>query len=149
MYFFWLAAVIFALDRVTKIIFTKKLFPDESLIVIDKIFSLTLVRNTGTAFGLLSGANKIFIWISILAITAIIFFLFRLKEKDYFVKLALSLIMGGAAGNLFDRLAFGYVIDFLDFHIWPVFNLADSAITIGCFLLIFRMLIPFSKKRSS
>jgi signal peptidase II len=139
MFFLYLAIIVFVLDRITKIIVTKILLSSESLPVIHRIFSITLVKNTGSAFGFLPQATKFFVWFSILAIIIIVIFLFRLKKKDFFVKFSLALIMGGALGNLFDRLAFGYVIDFLDFKIWPVFNLADFSISVGCLLLLFKM----------
>jgi len=139
MFFLLCAAVVFLLDRITKIIVVRKLFVDESLPVFGKIFSITYVKNTGSAFGVFPGATKIFICLSGVAIILIIVFLFHLKQKNYFTKFGLALILGGAIGNLVDRLTFGYVIDFLDFKIWPVFNLADLAISIGCFLLLFKM----------
>ncbi len=139
MFFLLCVATVFLLDRITKIIVVKKLFLDESLPVFGKIFSITYIKNTGSAFGIFPGATKVFICLSGLAIILIIVFLFYLKQKDYFIKFGLALILGGAIGNLVDRLAFGYVIDFLDFKIWPVFNLADFFISIGCFSLLFKI----------
>jgi len=148
MFFILCSMVVFALDRITKIAIVKKLFPDESLAVFGKIFSITYTRNAGSAFGIFPGATKIFIYLSGLAIILIIIFLFYLKKKDYFSKFALALIMGGAVGNLVDRVFFGYVIDFLDFKIWPVFNLADFFISIGCFLLLINAIKSKEKKIS-
>lgn len=148
MFFLCLAAIVFVLDRISKIILVKKLFPDESFVIFDKIFSITYVKNTGSAFGLFPGATNFFVWISVFAVILIVIFLLRLKKEDFFVKFCLALIMGGALGNLFDRLTLGYVIDFIDFKIWPVFNLADSSISIGCLLLVFKMFLPASKKYS-
>ncbi|MFH1857183.1 MAG: signal peptidase II [Candidatus Omnitrophota bacterium] len=142
MLFLYIAAAIFFLDRISKTVLIKNLFPDESIAVIDKVFSITYVKNTGSAFGLFPNATGFFILISIIAIAVITVLLIRLKKEDFLIKLALALVMGGAAGNLFDRLMFGYVIDFLDFKIWPVFNLADSLITVGCGLLFFKIFIP-------
>ena len=116
--------------------------------VIPKIFHFTLVHNTGIAFGLFKNMGIVFIIVSVIAILFFSWFLYsRRQEKDFstFSILAFSLIIGGAFGNLIDRLQFGFVIDFIDFRIWPVFNIADSAITIGALILIIKC-IPLSAK---
>lgn len=146
MIFFWfVVAAVFVLDRITKIILTNNLLVGNSLVVIEKIFSITFIRNTGSAFGLFPHATQFFIWISILTIILITIFSFHLKKDSLWIRFGLALVMGGAIGNLFDRLCFSYVIDFLDFKIWPVFNVADSAISAGCVLLAIKMLMSSSK----
>jgi len=105
------------------------------------------VRNAGAAFGLFKNSAVFFILVSIAAIFIISAILARaIKQNNFSGKklynFGLTLIMSGAFGNLIDRIRFGYVIDFIDVRIWPVFNIADSSITIGTFLLI----IYFSKK---
>ena len=97
------------------------------------------MHNTGIAFGLFKG-NVIFFIVSTILVIAILVFLLRLESKNYKVIIPLALILGGAIGNLIDRLRFGYVVDFLDFRVWPVFNVADSAITIGGIVLFFILL---------
>lgn len=146
MLFLYLTVTVFVLDRISKIILTQKLFPGESVNVIEKIFYVTYVRNTGSAFGLFPDATKFFIWVSIISIILIVVFLFYIEKKDFFTKVSLTLIMSGALGNLFDRLMYGYVIDFIDVKIWPVFNLADLSISIGCLLLITKIFLPASRK---
>ncbi|GAG01261.1 unnamed protein product [marine sediment metagenome] len=139
------AAVVFFLDQLSKFFAVRCLNPDESLAIIKDIFYLTLVRNTGAAFGIFKGATFFFIAIAIFAILAIIVYI-RKAAKTFFLNgAALGLILGGALGNLADRLRFGHVIDFLDFRIWPVFNVADSAVTIGAILLIISLLTKHSK----
>ena len=150
---FLAAFIVFVLDRVTKIAVVSNMSYGQSIKILPNIFHFTFVLNNGTAFGLFKGANAALAILSVVAITLIIFYVvkhknlapdqrsgvaghFREMSKPTFASsLALGMILGGAIGNLFDRMRFGYVIDFIDFRIWPVFNIADSAITIGtCFL---------------
>lgn len=128
--------LILSLDQVTKFIADKNLSLTQALPVIKGVFHLTLVHNQGAAFGILKGQVLLFVLIAVLAIIVISFALRNnYSRKPPLYNLSLGLILAGALGNLIDRLFFGYVIDFLDFRIWPVFNLADSAITIGAILL--------------
>jgi len=114
--------------------------PYESIPVIKNIFHLTVVFNRGAAFGILQGQTFFLIAVSMVLI--VLFFVCFHKEEDFsfYNAIAYGLVMGGAASNLFDRLTLGYVVDYLDFRIWPVFNLADSCITIGVGLLILQTL---------
>ena len=139
----WLSLLIIVLDQ-----FTKKLIED-SLLVYETIpvlpfFNLTLAYNKGAAFSFLSDQGGWQRWLfSILAIgvsTVLIIWLRMLTVKERLLAIALSFIIGGAIGNLIDRLLFGHVIDFLDFYYknwhWPAFNVADSAIFIGVVLFL-------------
>lgn len=139
--------LVIVLDRVTKAIVTAKLALNESLPVIPDIFHLTLLYNRGAAFGILQNSTVFFVIISLLSICLILFYAcFRSAEiKSLALRLSLAFILAGAFGNLIDRIKFGYVIDFLDFRIWPVFNVADSFITIGIIILIFQIFIPRKK----
>ena len=141
-----IASSVVVIDRLTKHFFCSNLSRGQSIKIIPGIFHLTLVFNTGSAFGLFKEGNLFFIITSILVITLIIFIycLRRCHYKDMVVIAAFGLISGGAIGNLIDRVLFGYVIDFLDFRVWPVFNIADSAITAGAVLLAVKIL--FNKK---
>ncbi|MFH1259899.1 MAG: signal peptidase II [Elusimicrobiota bacterium] len=132
------AIVIFLLDRLTKIAVMKYMLLGESIPLFPKIFHLTYIHNQGVAFGMLSSYSKVLTGVSLILIVTIIFFQKQLVGGDCWRRIALGLILGGAAGNFFDRLIYGSVIDFLDFRVWPVFNLADSAISIGIFFLIFK-----------
>ncbi len=137
------------LDQVTKRIVDRSMTLYESIEVVTGVFSLTYVRNRGAAFGILSAADlpyqaALFSLVSLIALTAIVYYAFNMAASDRLPQIALALIAGGAIGNLIDRVWLGYVIDFLDFHWeahhWPMFNIADSSISTGVGLLIVDML---------
>lgn len=130
----------------------------ESIPVISGFFSITHVKNTGAAFGLFAGGISPFRTLFFGAITIgaliVIFLIFRrIREERILVPLSLAMIMAGAVGNLVDRIRWGYVTDFLDFYWreyhWPAFNIADSAITVGVFLLLFENLFLSGKRGES
>lgn len=143
-YLFLIASAVIIIDRIVKFLVYNNLLEGRSIEIIPKAFYLTLVLNTGAAFGLLKDRNQFFIAASFIVIALVILYVWAGRQKDLFVLSALGLILGGAVGNLIDRLIFGYIIDFLDFRIWPVFNIADSSITVGSVLLIMRVL--FNKR---
>jgi len=137
--------VIVFIDQLTKTLVLNK----SSKLPVDIIrgfFSITLVQNEGAAFGILRGCNIFFIVVSIFAIIIILYGQFSIERSKKtgvkLLKIALALILGGAIGNMIDRIRFGCVIDFFDFKVWPVFNVADSAITIGGFLLVIFLFLP-------
>ena len=136
------AVSIAVVDRLTKIFFSENLGFGESIPVIKNIFHFTLVHNTGIAFGLFKHHGVVFIIVPIIAIALLVFNLYYYRHNNEVLSLeyilAFSLILGGAIGNLIDRILYGYVIDFIDFRIWPVFNIADSAITIGAVIIAFK-----------
>lgn len=133
---FWVVLIILFFDRLTKILVVKNLPLSESRPVIRGYFHLTLVHNRGAAFGILKNHLYLFVLTSVIAIVLIFLDLYKHRHKNISLyNLSLVFILSGAIGNLIDRLYFGYVIDFLDFRIWPVFNIADSAITVGAVLL--------------
>ena len=137
-----LAAVIAALDQLSKFAVARILTAGVN-IEVAPFFNLVLVRNRGAAFSFLSSASgwqrELFIAIALIASAWIVYLLRRYSRQTLFC-FALSLILGGAIGNVIDRVLFGAVIDFLDFHVagyhWPAFNVADSAITCGAALLV-------------
>ena len=135
-----LAALVVLLDQLSKFFVSRNLAPSDSIEVIKNVFFITLVQNTGAAFGIFKNQTIFFSIVSVAAIFFIIFFIRTKRETSTITDVAIALILGGAFGNLIDRLRVGYVTDFLDFRIWPVFNIADSAITIGSFLLILGIL---------
>jgi signal peptidase II len=135
-----LIIAVIILDQLTKFIVIKNLYPGESLPVIKNIFHITLVCNKGIAFGLFSKYGGVFIWLPLVSVIIICLLWFFYERKSLSAGIYLSLIVAGAIGNLVDRIRFGYVVDFLDFRIWPVFNVADSAITVGTALLIWQMI---------
>jgi signal peptidase II len=133
---------IFLLDQLTKLYISRTLALGQSIPVIKNIFHISPVHNTGIAFGLLKNHNTLFIILSFAVILYIgRFLLLRRRQFSAAPLIAFGLILGGACGNLVDRIRLGYIVDFLDFRIWPVFNIADSAITVGIVLLGIELLI--------
>jgi len=136
------AFCVYITDRVAKLFALKALHPGESIKVLPGIFHLTLVLNNGAAFGLLRDWAAFFIVISTVVVTAIIVYAWRRPITSAPLAVSLGLMLGGALGNLVDRITYGgRVVDFLDFRIWPVFNIADSAITVGVTMLILTMFL--------
>jgi signal peptidase II len=131
--------VIILADQLSKFLARQFLPSGDSIPMISGVFHLTLVKNTGIAFGLLSGIPGFLMTFVIVLVLAIFVLSFNLEKSSRSAQLGLGFILGGAAGNLIDRLFWGHVTDFLDFRIWPVFNLADSFITVG--VLIFLVLM--------
>jgi len=138
----WLSALVIVLDQLSKVWITNHFAYGESLTVFG-VFNLVLAHNTGAAFSFLHDAGGMQRWLfSIIAIIASVWIvsLLRKHSAQMLFSLSLSLILGGASGNLIDRIAYGYVVDFLHFHwdehYFPAFNLADSAITCGALLMI-------------
>ncbi len=139
----WLSALVLILDQLTKIWAADALLGKEPVVVIPGFFDFSLVYNTGAAFGLLADApgwqNAFFIVIAVFVSVFIIWSLLRIKSDEIQSAIAFALILGGAAGNVIDRVRQGYVVDFIhwfygDWH-WPTFNVADSAIFVGAVLL--------------
>ena len=141
------SSFVLIVDRLTKYILFRNLSLGESVRVVPGLFHITLVLNSGAAFGLFKGRSVFFMVSTALVIVFICFYVIRGGCRDLLILTALGLILGGAAGNLIDRVLFGYVIDFLDFRIWPVFNIADASITIGAFVLAVRLI--FDKRCST
>jgi signal peptidase II len=143
----FLAAIVLSLDQISKFIISRIILPGGSFPVIKNVFHLTYVQNKGAAFGLFPNQTLFFISITLLTIILILFFHRRLAKKGGPLSWALGFILGGALGNLIDRIRLKAVIDFLDFslkgHHWPSFNIADSAITIGAVILFISL---FRKK---
>ncbi|HZW23926.1 MAG TPA: signal peptidase II [Gallionella sp.] len=143
-----LAVLVIVIDQISKLWIVEHFVYGESLRVLS-VFDLVLAHNTGAAFSFLHDAGGIQRWLfSGIAVVASVWIvtLLRKHAAETLFALALSLILGGALGNLIDRVAYGYVVDFLSFHwggyYFPAFNIADSAITLGAALLIFDSLRP-------
>lgn len=141
-----LLGFIILLDQLSKFIVDRTMPLNHSVPVIENLFSLTYIRNTGAAFGILAGSAASFrlpflIFFSLLAIGLIGMMLRRLSESKKGLITALTFILGGAIGNLIDRVVYGEVIDFLDFYWhrfhWPAFNFADSFITVGVMITFY------------
>lgn len=129
--------LVLAADQISKYIVRTSMSPYESFPVIKGIFHITYVQNTGAAFSILRGKTHFFTIVSLAIIFAIIIFLRKVPSEKKILRMVMALVLGGAAGNLIDRFRFGYVVDFFDFRIWPVFNIADSAIVVGVIILAY------------
>lgn len=134
--FFFIAAAVVFVDLLSKIFVVRYMGLNESIPIIKNIFHLTYVQNPGAAFGILAYRTGFFVLAALIVVSFIIIYLRHLPQGHSMLRFALALQLGGVLGNLIDRLRLGYVIDFLDFRVWPVFNLADIAIVIGIGLLI-------------
>ena len=152
-----ISLVVFVLDQLTKLYMTNLLEIGESKVVVDNFFNLTLVMNPGAAFGMFAGLpsniRRILLGIvTVVAMTLVLLLLRKEAKDDMCAKVALYMIVGGAFGNLIDRFRYDAVVDFLDFFVgtyhWPAFNIADSAISVGVFLLVMRFLFNPSKTAS-
>ena len=139
--FFWISLLVIAVDQATKLL-AQAILPGSPIDILP-VFSLTLAYNTGAAFGFLDEAsgwqNLFFITVAVIVSGVIIAMVRKLTEEELQTAVALLMILGGALGNLIDRVRLGHVVDFLHvyYQSWsfPVFNIADSAITIGAILL--------------
>ena len=142
-----LGLLIFIFDIMTKLVVELNMM-DKSIPIIEGIFHLTYVENRGIAFGLFSDARILFIIISIVVLIALSAIYSRIPNRTNWLKIGTSLIYGGAMGNLLERMAKGYVVDFLDFRIinFPVFNFADVAVCVGAVMLIIHFIICDKKQ---
>lgn len=131
------AVAAFISDRVSKALIVRDVVPREgdSVAVIPPIFSITNVHNTGVAFGLFTHRNLLFGAVALVVLLIILNFYRQLPDDLLWLRISLGLQAGGAVGNIVDRVTQGYVTDFLDFHFWPVFNVADSCVCVGVAML--------------
>lgn len=128
--------IMVAIDQLSKVLVEHNMALGESYPLIEEIFHLTYVQNPGAAFGIFKGYNEILIILTVLIIAGFIYLYHNYFVNNLILKISFGLIIAGGIGNLIDRIRLGYVIDYLDFRIWPVFNLADMIIVIGTGLLI-------------
>jgi signal peptidase II len=138
--FFLVAGLVVAADQVSKKALASHFLPDESRTVIPHALWLTYVQNRHGAFGLF-GSHPLLLAVVALAVVLVFYYWYRQDGATTLTHVAFGLILGGAIGNIVDRLRFGYVVDFIDLRWWPVFNVADSAISIGVTLLLLRILL--------
>jgi signal peptidase II len=134
---FNVAAIVLILDQFTKYMALWWLKPQGSVSVIPGVFHLSFVENTGIAFGLFQGHPEILSYVIFASVLCLLGGAWFLRNQKFAERLAYGFVLGGAIGNLVDRVRFQHVIDFIDFRVWPVFNLADSFITIGVCLFIY------------
>jgi len=131
------ALIVIFIDQITKFLIKTNFQLNQSLPLIKNIFHLTYIRNFGAGFGILQQQKWLLILISIIVIGFIFYYFDRIKNEELLLQVLVGFVLGGTIGNLIDRITYGFVIDFLDFRIWPIFNFADSFVTIGVIGLIF------------
>ena len=145
----WLTVLVVVLDQASKFYFEDTLRLYQQIVVIPDYFSWTLAYNTGAAFSFLAGESGwqrwLFALIAVVVSAVLLVWLKRLKTDETWLAIALALVLGGALGNLYDRIAYGHVVEFILVHwqsrwYFPAFNLADSAITVGAVMLALDML---------
>ncbi len=139
---FGAAAALVVLDQLSKALIIGTFAAGESLPLLPPLLHLTYIQNTGAAFGLLKGQQALFMGLSMAVVGWVLWEMLRRPPRNRLVAWALCLVASGAFGNLIDRVRFGYVVDFIDLRVWPVFNVADSAISIGVALLVWQGVRP-------
>ena len=134
------SSMIFILDQIVKLFVGFSLNLNSSIVVFDKFFYISNVHNYGAAFSILYGNRIFLVVISIITLFFVYYFLLKNKRFDWFNIILYSLLIGGILGNLFDRIIYGYVVDYLDFYIFgynfPIFNIADVCIVISVILIV-------------
>lgn len=140
------AGVIITVDQLTKA-WVRATIPLGAAVPEDWPVRLRHINNTGAAFGLFQDRSAVFVVIAVVAVGLILYYYRRLPPEAWMVRLGLGLQLGGAIGNLIDRLHQGYVTDFIEFPYWPVFNVADSAITVGVVLLGYALLFATPREQ--
>ena len=138
------------LDIMTKLVAELQLMKVNTVPLWENVFHLTYVENTGIAFGMFQNARLLFIAVSILVLVILAMLYTKTTNRTQWLKIGTSLVFGGAIGNLVERLAKGYVVDFLDFRLihFPVFNVADIAVCVGAVLLMIHFLISEEKEKT-
>ena len=156
MYFYLISLVIVLLDQLAKLLVVRSMRLGQNIPIVPGFFDLTFVLNPGAAFSLFATLpewirNPFFILISVGAAVLIVAYRSWHLRENHLASVSLALILGGAIGNLIDRLWYGVVVDFLDAHIyqyhWPIFNVADSAISVGVTLLLLELLLEWRRER--
>ena len=158
MTFYLIAVAIILLDQATKRVIVGTLRLGQGLPIVPGFFDLVLVLNPGAAFSFLatlpdSVRNPFFITISVTAVILILVYRTRHLQQHELASLSLALVLGGAIGNLIDRLRYGMVVDFLLVHVyeyhWPAFNVADAAISVGVTLMVLEMVLEWRRERKN
>ena len=144
--YLWITASIFLLDHLSKWIVRNRMELDDAIVIVPGFLNLSYVRNSGVAFGLFADIQSawkpyVLAGMAVVAVIVILMYASRMPTNRMLLQIALAVTLGGILGNFIDRIAHGFVVDFIEFHIrnsfhWPTFNVADSAITIGIGLLL-------------
>ena len=148
MLYYIIIIVLIAIDQAVKYFIRVSMELGETIPVIQDIFHITYISNTGAAFSIMQGQTAILIIIPVVLITAMAAYIYKIRRSRHFtLLLALALICGGGLGNLIDRVRFGAVVDFIDFRVFPIFNFADIFVCCGCGLLV--LYVIFFEKHES
>ncbi|WP_037325095.1 signal peptidase II [Anaerovibrio sp. RM50] len=131
-----LGLIIFIIDQLVKSYVTASMELGQSIPVIKDYFYITYVLNPGAAFGMFANQRVMFIVVAVILCAVVFYFRKQLAKESMMMKYGVSMLAGGAVGNLYDRLQSGLVVDFFDFRVWPVFNIADIAICVGAALIV-------------
>ena len=131
-----LVTFIVVLDQLSKSYIQANMRLGESIPVLPDIFHITYILNPGAAFGLFADQTFFFIGLAVAMVLAVIYFYSAIKKESAWMKIGVGLLVGGAIGNLVDRIQIGKVVDFFDFRIWPIFNIADIGIVCGAFIIV-------------
>lgn len=143
-WFFAATLLLILLDQASKWWIQWKLIPGQSVPIVPGVLHFTLSFNSGIAFGLFPQFGEMFLWVSLAIVSAVLIYYLRLSAPTGWTTAIASLLAGGALGNVLDRVRLGHVVDFIDFRVFPVFNLADTAVTCATVLWIIKhwMLFP-------
>lgn len=136
------------LDQITKYMIVSNMTEGMSIPIIDQVFHLTFVLNPGAAFGMLEHNREFFIIMAIVVLMFVVYMRKKILEEPLPIQIGIALFVGGALGNLIDRMKTGLVVDFFDFRIWPVFNIADIAICLGVGVMIWSIIREELKSRN-
>lgn len=149
MYYFLIIIAVVILDQIIKKAVVASMALYESIPVLQDIFHITYIHNTGAAFSIMAGKISLLILVPLVMIIAAVIFMLVMRKKGHpLMMTSVALIAGGGIGNLIDRMALGYVVDYLDFRVFPIFNLADIAVCVGCGLLILYVLFIDGKQKN-
>ncbi|NLU45012.1 MAG: signal peptidase II [Acholeplasmataceae bacterium] len=148
MYLIIVVFVVVMLDQITKYMIVSNMTEGMSIPIIDQVFHLTFVLNPGAAFGMLEHNREFFIIMAIVVLMFVVYMRKKILEEPLPIQIGIALFVGGALGNLIDRMKTGLVVDFFDFRIWPVFNIADIAICLGVGVMIWSIIREELKSRN-
>lgn len=147
MYLILVVFCVVAIDQITKYLVVSNMTEGMSIPILEHVFHLTFVLNPGAAFGMLENNREFFIIMALAVLTLVVYMRKSILEEPLEIQLGIALFVGGALGNLIDRIQTGLVVDFFDFRIWPVFNMADIAICVGVGVIIWSIICEEMKNR--
>jgi len=149
MLFYSVALLVAGLDQLLKFLIVKNIALGQSLPLIGQAVKLTYVRNTGAAFSLFVGFSPYLAVVGLIAALVVIYWHTRTSPRNLLLQIGLAAVLGGSGGNLLDRIARSYVIDYIDFKVWPVFNLADISINLGVLLIAWSLFCQKEEKHAA